>query len=361
MQFDLMTGNLTWARSAELAKALEAAGFSGMLFTEAGSVPWMQISAAAQAAPSLDFSTGIAVAFPRSPMISAQIAWELAENTRGRFRMGLGSQVKGHIERRYSAQWDKPAPQMRDYVGAFKACIRAFRREERLDYQGRYYSMNLLPAQWQPTRHDHEDIKIDISAVGPIMCGVAGELCDGIHVHPMHSMAYINNRLLPAVTKGAARAGRDPGEVDLMIPVFAVAGDTEEERARMKARAKTQIAFYGSTPNYAFQFDDLGFEGTTARLGALMRAGDLEAMAATISDEMLEHYAVVASWDDMADRLLERYRGTAGRVVVYLGESQMRRDPDHLARWGEIARAVRAARFPPFQGDHMTISYQFSL
>ena len=343
MQFDLMTGNLTWARSAELAKALEAAGFSGMLFTEAGSVPWMQIGAAAQAAPSLDFSTGIAVAFPRSPMISAQIAWELAENTRGRFRMGLGSQVKGHIERRYSAQWDKPAPQMRDYVGAFKACIRAFRREERLDYQGRYYSMNLLPAQWQPTRHDHEDIKIDISAVGPIMCGVAGELCDGIHVHPMHSMAYINNRLLPAVTKGAARAGRDPGEVDLMIPVFAVAGDTEEERARMKARAKTQIAFYGSTPNYAFQFDDLGFDGIGAKLNQLMREGDLNALQETISDDILDQFALVAGWDDMADRLIERYNGVASRVITYLTAEDSRKNPENLPRWGEIARAVAAA------------------
>ena len=334
MQFDLMTGNLTWARSAELAKALEAAGFSGMLFTEAGSVPWMQISAAAQAAPSLDFSTGIAVAFPRSPMISAQIAWELAENTRGRFRMGLGSQVKGHIERRYSAQWDKPAPQMRDYVGAFKACIRAFRREERLDYQGRYYSMNLLPVQWQPTRHDHEDIKIDISAVGPIMCGVAGELCDGIHVHPMHSMAYINNRLLPAVTKGAARAGRDPGEVDLMIPVFAVAGDTEEERARMKARAKTQIAFYGSTPNYAFQFDDLGFDGIGAKLNQLMREGDLNALQETISDDILDQFALVAGWDDMADRLIERYNGVASRVITYLTAEDISKNPE-TCRAGE--------------------------
>ncbi len=343
MQFDLMTGNLTWARSAELAKALEAAGFSGMLFTEAGSVPWMQISAAAQAAPSLDFSTGIAVAFPRSPMISAQIAWELAENTRGRFRMGLGSQVKGHIERRYSAQWDKPAPQMRDYVGAFKACIRAFRREERLDYQGRYYSMNLLPAQWQPTRHDHEDIKIDISAVGPIMCGVAGELCDGIHVHPMHSMAYINNRLLPAVTKGAARAGRDPGEVDLMIPVFAVAGDTEEERARMKARAKTQIAFYGSTPNYAFQFDDLGFDGIGTKLNHLMREGDLNALQETISDDILDQFALVAGWDDMADRLIQRYHGVASRVITYLTAEDISKNPENLPRWGEIARAVAAA------------------
>ena len=132
MEFDLMTGANSWKKSAELATKLQDAGFSGMLFTEAGQVPWMMIAAAATAAQSLTFTTGIAVAFPRSPMMSAQIAWELAENTQGRFRLGLGSQVKGHIERRYSAHWDKPAPQMRDYVKAFKACIRAFRQEEKL-------------------------------------------------------------------------------------------------------------------------------------------------------------------------------------------------------------------------------------
>ena len=121
MEFDLMTGGLTWKKSAELARQLESAGFSGMLFTESGTVPWMMIAAAATAAPKLHFTTGIAVAFPRSPMISAQVAWELAQNTEGRFRLGLGSQVRGHVVRRYGATWDKPAPQMRDYVEAWKA------------------------------------------------------------------------------------------------------------------------------------------------------------------------------------------------------------------------------------------------
>ena len=140
MHIDVMVGTMTWQESADLAVRLEEAGFSGMLFTEGGQVPWMSIAAAATASPKLDFATGIAVAFPRSPMISAQIAWELAHNTRGRFRMGLGSQVKGHIVRRYSAQWDKPAAQMRDYVSAFQASIRAFRGEERLAHSGPYYN-----------------------------------------------------------------------------------------------------------------------------------------------------------------------------------------------------------------------------
>jgi len=343
MKFDLMAGSSTWAATGSLAQDLEQAGFSGMLFTEAGQVPWMMIAAASLAAPTLDFCTGIAVAFPRSPMISAQIAWELAQNTGGRFRLGLGSQVRGHIERRYGATWDKPAPQMRDYVGAFKACIRAFRREEKLHHEGPYYNLSLLPAQWSPPRHDFEDVKIDISAVGPHMCRVAGELCDGIHVHPMHSMTYLENRLRPAVAAGAAKAGRRVEDIDLIVPVFAVPGDTPEERAPLVARAKTQIAFYGSTPNYAFQFDDLGFEGTTAKLGQLMKAGDIPGMAAAISDEMLEHFALVARWDDLADALLERYRGVASRVVMYLASEDIHRHPDHLPRWGEIARAVTAA------------------
>ena len=342
MEFDLMTGGLSWKESAELAVDLESAGFSGMLFTEAGSVPWMMIQAAAMAAPSLTFTTGIAVAFPRSPMISAQVAWEMAQNTEGRFRLGLGSQVRGHVERRYGAVFDKPAPHMRDYVGAFKACIRAFRGEEKLAHEGPYYSLSLLPPQWAPARHDFEDVKIDISAVGPLMCKVAGELCDGVHVHPMHSMPYLENRLLPAVAEGAARAGRDASEIDLIIPVFAIPGDSVEEQARATQVARTQIAFYGSTRNYAFQFDDLGFPGTTEKLGGMMKKGDIGGMANAITDEMLTHFTVAARWDDMADALRDRYAGVASRVVSYLAMDDLRQNPKNLSKWGEIAKALRS-------------------
>jgi len=338
-----MTGGMTWKKSAALARDLEGAGFSGMLFTEAGTVPWMMIAAAATAAPRLTFTTGIAVAFPRSPMISAQIAWELAQNTEGRFRLGLGSQVRGHVVRRYGALWDKPAPQMRDYVGAVKACLRAFRGEEKLSHDGPYYKLNLLPGQWAPPRHDWEDVKVDISAVGPLMCRVAGELCDGVHVHPMHSMHYLETRMLPALAEGAAKAGRKVEDLDLIIPVFAVPGDTPEARERMLQVARTQIAFYGSTPNYAFQFNDLGFEGMTPKLNAMMKAGDIGGMGKAITDEMLEHFAVVARWDDMADALVARYGGKAARVVSYLAMGDIAENPQHLTRWGEIAQAVRAA------------------
>lgn len=335
-----MTGAARWEETADLARKLQGAGFSGLLFTETSQTPFMQIAAAAMAAPDMYFTTGIAVAFPRSPMVAAAIAYELADNTGGRFRLGLGSQVRAHVERRYSAEFDRPAARLRDYVEAVKACWRAFNREEKLAHDGEFYSMSLLPRDWSPRPHDQE-MKVDISAVGPLMTKVAGEVADGVHVHPLHSMPYIENRLLPKLAQGAANASRDLDEVDLIIPVFACPGDTPEERAGYVSTAKRQIAFYGSTPNYAFQFDDLGFEGTTGKIRQKMKAGELDTLGELISDEMFENYAVVAKWDDMADQLLDRYGQTAARVVMYLGGGRMQADATHLAKWGEVARAVR--------------------
>ena len=343
MEFDVMTRATTWDNVAALARRVEAAGFSGMLFTEGHQVPWMNIAAASLAAPSLHFSTGIAIAFARSPMISAEIAWELAQNTKGKFRLGLGSQVKAHITRRYASLFDKPAPQMKDYVQAVKACLSAFRREGPLSHDGRYYKLSLLTEQWTPPRHDYEDVKVDISAVGPIMVRVAGEVADGVHVHPMHSMHYIEKNLLPGIAEGAARAGRDPAKIDKVVPVIVAAGNTPEERAVSIKEAKTTIAFYGATPNYAFQFDDLGYSGLQEKLRDCLRSNDTEHSQTLITDEILDQFAVVARWDDVADRMIERYKGIASRLVIYLASHWREVDPKVLERWGEVARAVRKA------------------
>jgi probable F420-dependent oxidoreductase len=329
MELDVMARADSWQKIAGFARGLESVGISGMLFTETGQVPWMMIAAAAQAAPSLHYSTGIAVAFPRSPMISAQIAWELAANTKGRFRLGLGSQVKPHIVRRY--------------VLAVKACFRAFRGEGRLDHDGAFYKLNLLTSHWSPPRHDYEDIKVDMSAVNPLMLKVAGEVADGLHVHPMHSMQYIQNRVLPAIREGAESAGRALSQIDLIVPVLAIAGDTPDERRNLLREAKATIGFYGATPGYAFQFDDLGYEGMRDKLSAALRDGGPDVLADLVTDEMLEQFALVARWDDMADKLVDRYKGKATRVVMYLARTSILENPANLAKWGEIARAVRAA------------------
>lgn len=338
-----MTGNNPLAEMARLAVEWEQAGFGGITLTETGRTAYLSAAVAAVAAPSLSLTTGIAVAFPRSPMITASTAWELAEATGGKFMLGLGTQVKAHIERRFGSPFDPPGPRLREYVQAVKACFRAFNGEEKLDFAGEYYKLSLLPAAWLPGRIEWPDIPVYISAVGPWMTRMAGEVADGIHVHPLHSLPYLNEVLLPKVAEGAALANRSVNDVKLAVPVFTIVGDSEEERAPWKDRARSQIAFYGSTRNYAFQFEMLGFEGVSAQLNDRLKAGDIPGMSALITDEMLTHYAVTATWDELADKLVDRYRGVADRLIMYFAQPPMQQDPTTTGKWGEIARAVRNA------------------
>lgn len=343
MRMNLMSGPQELHAIQKLAQDAERAGFSGITFTEAGRTAYLSVAAAALATEKLEFSTGIAVAFPRSPMITAGIAWELQDASRGRFRLGIGTQVRAHITRRYGAEFDPPGPRMRDYVTALRAIFLAFQGKEPLNHRGPYYELTLLNPMWSPGSIDYDAPAIDVAAVGPYMVKMAGELCDGIHVHPLHSLKYITDVLEPAVAEGAARADRDPAEVELLIPVLTIVGDSEEEKASARAFCRQQVVFYGSTPNYALQFDLLGFDGTTARLRERQKAGDMAGMLEVISDEMLDHYTVDAKWDELADRLIERYRGRASRLIMYTAGMDYARDPSSIDRWGEVARAVAGA------------------
>ncbi len=226
---------------------------------------------------------------------------------------------------------------------AVQACFRAFGGEERLAYDGKYYQFSLLPGQWSPAKHPYRDIKVDVSAVGPWMSRMAGEVADGVHVHPLHSIRSLQDVLIPRLAEGAARVDRDVDDVDLIIPVFAIVGDSQEEQAATKDFAKQQIGFYGSTRNYAFQFEILGFEGLSASLNERLKAGDLEGMKALVSDDVLEHFSVTARWSELADRLVDRYQGTATRLVMYSAQADIATNPTNLAKWGATAKAVRAS------------------
>ena len=342
VRFDFMTAGGRLQDVAALARKTERAGFSGLVITETSRTAYVGSAAAVLATEELEVGTGIAVAFPRSPTVTAAAAWELADASGGRFHLGLGSQVRAHVERRYSSPFDPPGPRLREYVLAVRALFRAFQGTEQLNFSGDFYRLSLLPPAWNPGPIAHPDVAIYVAAVGPWMLRMAGEVADGVHVHPFHSRAYLDQVLRPAVAEGAGRAGRDAADVKLVVPVFTVVGDTEEEREPWRAMARSQIAFYGSTRNYAHQFDLLGFEGASARLNERLKANDIPGMAALVTDEMLEHYAVTATWDELADRLVERYAGVADRLVMYLAEPMCQRDPAHWGRWGEVAKDVRA-------------------
>jgi probable F420-dependent oxidoreductase len=315
-------------RAADLARA----GFDGLWLAEAGRTAYLTCVASALAAPALRIGTAVATAFPRSPMVTAQIAWELAEATRGRFVLGLGTQIKAHIERRFSTTYDRPGARLREYVLALRAIFRAFQGTDRLDFQGEFYRFNLL-GMWSPGPIEHPDVPIYLAAVRPWMLRACGEVADGVHVHPFHSRRYLDEVIRPNVAAGAAKAGRDPSAVKLACPVFTIVGDTEEERAEWRQRARFQIAFYGSTPAYKGVFELHGWHGVSERLTQLQRQGDLSAMAECITGEMLDVYAVTSTWADLPNSLVAKYGDVAECLVFYFANEAWERGPALMERW----------------------------
>jgi probable F420-dependent oxidoreductase len=338
MKFDLMGGGLPLRRFAELARDAAAAGFSGIVVTETTRTAYLSCAAGALAAD-IDLLTGIAVAFPRSPMITAQVAWELAEATGGRFRLGLGSQVRAHIERRFGAAFEPGGPRLREYVLAVRACYAAFRGAP-LDFDGTFWQLSLLPASWSPGDIPCPDPPIDVAAVNPWMLRMAGEVADGVHVHPLNHAIYIERSVRPEIEAGAKAAGRSADDIALIIPTFAAPGSNADEQQRRREDARRQVAFYGSTPNYAFIFEQLGREGVTARIRERQKAGDVEGMAAVIDDDLLAHFCVSGDWAEVADGVVARYGGVADRVVAYFAGTAWQEDAGSLGPWGELARDV---------------------
>jgi probable F420-dependent oxidoreductase len=342
MAIDCMTSGQRLREVQRLARDAEDAGFDALWFTEGGRTAYLGCTAAALATERITIGTAIAVAFPRSPMITASCAWELADTTDGRFVLGLGTQVKAHIERRYSTVYDHPGPRLREYVLATRAIFRAFQGLEPLQFEGEFYRFTLLGETWSGGRIDHPDVPIYVAGVRPWMLRMAGEVSDGLHVHPFHSVKYLREVVRPEVAAGAEAAGRSLDDVPLVCPVLTIVGDTEEEREAWRRRARFQLAFYGSTRTYSQVFEVHGWHGVAERLHELQRAGDLAGMSEQITDEMLEVYAVESTWDDLAERLVERYDGVGDRLVMYFAGTGYRDDPGVFERWGSVAERFHA-------------------
>jgi probable F420-dependent oxidoreductase len=295
----------------------------------------------------LRLGTAVAIAFARSPATLAYTAWDLAQASSGRFILGLGTQVKAHIERRYSAAYDRPGPRLREYVLALRQIFTSFQTGAPLQFEGEFYRFTIgkLGDAWSAGPIADPDVPIFLAGVRPWMLRMIGEVADGLHVHPFHSRRYLEEVIRPNVDAGMLVAARPPGSVVFTCPVLTIVGDTEEERERWRRRARVQLAFYGSTRTYRGVFELHGWAGVAERLHELQRAGDLAGMAATITDEMLDVYTVTASWDELAGRLVARYEGLADRLIMYFSGSAWREDRSTIDRWREVAAAVRSA--PP--------------
>ncbi|HEX7095776.1 MAG TPA: TIGR03617 family F420-dependent LLM class oxidoreductase [Acidimicrobiales bacterium] len=341
MQIDAMNAGGRLQDTQRFAREVEAAGLDGLWITEGGRTPFLQCAAAALATSRITIGTAVAVAFPRSPFVTASSAWELADASGGRFILGLGTQVRAHVERRYGVAYAPPGPRLRDYVAAVRACWRAFQSGEPLDHRGEFYELTIGKlGAWSGGPIEHPDIPVYLAGVRPWMLQMIGAVADGVHVHPFHSRRYLDEVVLPNIATGRERAGRRDDAVRVVVPVMTVVGDTEAERARLREHARFQIAFYGSTRTYADVFEIHGWHGLSTRLHELQRAGDTAGMAAAITDEMLHTYALESSWDELADRLVERYAGVADRVVMYTLGNTWRHDESVMARWADVATGL---------------------
>lgn len=305
-------------QAGAVARAAEAVGFGALWTPETRHNPFFPLLLAAEHTERIQLGTAVAIAFARSPLVTAHAAWDLQALSGGRFILGLGTQVKAHIERRYGMAWGPPVPRLRDYIGALRAIWAAWQSGERLDYRGRYYRHTLMSPFFNPGPIADPQIPIYIAGVNAGLARLAGELCDGFHVHPFHSVKYLNELVRPQIAAGAAKAGRSPQDVTLASSVFIITGADEAAIEGMRRFVREQIAFYASTPTYRAVLACHGWEEVGEQLSRLAAARRWEEMSQLVSDEMLAQFAVEAPLDQLGRALKERYAGVLDRVSAYV-------------------------------------------
>jgi probable F420-dependent oxidoreductase len=312
--------------------AIEAAdmGYDGFFTAETQYDPFFPITHAAAAAPDLELGTAIAVAFPRSPTVMAMTAWDLARQSDGRFLLGLGTQVRGHVVRRFSALWaGKPASQLREYIEAMRAVWDSWQNGTPLDYSGEFYKLSLMTPFFNPGPIRHPDVPVYIAGVGPYLSALAGEMCDGFHVHPFHTIPYLDQLVLPNMGEAATRAERSLDDVDVVTTVFVMTGRNDEEIAQSMEPVRQQISFYASTPSYRPVLEASGWD-FGSELHAMSKRGEWDKMASAVPDEALEGVGVIAPIDELAAAIKDRYGDRVQRVGFYSLGSALMEDHDAL-------------------------------
>ena len=317
MKIDTQLRDVPFGRVGEEALRYERMGFDCAWTFEASHNPFLPLALAAAATRRLEVGTNIAVAFARSPFAMAQAAWDLQRGSGGRFHLGVGTQVRAHVERRFSMPFDRPAARVTDYIRCVRAIWDSFQNGVRPSYEGPFYQFRLLSPFFDPGPIDHPDIPIYLAGVNERMCRAAGEVADGFHVHPMHSVGYLRDVVRPAVGAGARAAGREGAAFTLYAPVFAVTGESERERSAAEREVRRQVAFYASTPSYRALLEYHGLGGIGKELSALMRRGEVDAMPRLVPDALLDEVAIAAPPASVPTELRRRYEGLLDRVSLY--------------------------------------------
>ena len=322
------------------AKELEAAGYSGAWTAETNHDPFLPLLLGAEHTETLELGTSIAVAFARNPMTLANLAWDLQAYSGGRFILGLGSQIKPHITKRFSMEWSHPAARMREMVLAIRAIWDTWLTGAPLQFRGEFYTHTLMTPFFTPAASDLDGFgvpKVYLAGVGELMTEVAGEVCDGFLCHGFTTERYLREVTIPALERGRAKAGTSMEGFSIMGPSFVVTGANDEEMEKAAAGTRQQIAFYGSTPAYRTVLELHGWGGLQDELNALSKQGEWVKMGELIDDEILNTFAVVGTPEDVAPELHRRYGDVIDRVSFY---APYQSDPD---RWRQVLDAIKAS------------------
>ena len=328
-----LIGDLT--KVSERVKALEAAGYDGAMTAEVSSDPFFPLLIAAEHSERIELMTSIAVAFARTPMALAQIGHDLNVYSKGRFILGLGSQIRPHITRRFSMPWSRPAARMREFILAMRAIWDCWNEGKPLAFTGEFYTHTLMTPMFTPAKSQFGPPRVFLAAVGPRMTEVAGEVADGLIAHAFTTERYMREVTIPALERGLAKSGRDRASFELTCPVFIVTGADDAATSGSRQGVASQIAFYGSTPTYRPVLELHGWGDLGVELTKLSKEGRWGEMGGLIDSDVLEAFAIEAEPDQVAPRLLERYGDVMDRVLfTFAGDPATQRSQMEALRKG---------------------------
>jgi probable F420-dependent oxidoreductase len=325
------------SKAGKAAKEAEEAGYSGIWTAETSHDPFFPLLLAAEHTESIELGTSIAVAFARNPMLLANVGYDLQAFSGGRFILGLGSQIKPHIEKRFSMPWSHPAARMREMILAIRAIWDSWDTGAKLDFRGEFYKHTLMTPFFNPGPNPHGHARIFLAGVGSLMTEVAGEVCDGFICHGFTTERYLREVTLPALERGRAKVGKSMDGFEIVGPSFVVTGTNEDELTAAAQGTRQQIAFYGSTPAYRPVLDLHGWGDLQDELNSLSKQGEWVKMGDLIDDEVLTTFAVMGEPEAIAPELHRRYGDCIQRISFY---APYRSDPD---RWRGVLKALKAA------------------
>ncbi len=332
-----LTGSI--GNAGQRAADLESAGYSGAWTAETAHDPFLPLAVAASTTTEIELGTSIAVAFARNPMLLANIGWDLQALSRGRFVLGLGSQIKPHITKRFSMEWSRPAARMREMIQAVRAIWDTWESGTPLQFRGEFYRHTLMTPFFTPDAAELGDSgvpRIFLAGVGTLMTEVAGEVCDGFFCHGFTTEKYLREVTIPALERGRARAGASMADFEIVGPSFVVTGTNDEQMERAATATRQQIAFYGSTPAYRGVLEIHGWGGLQDELNTLSKQGRWAEMGELVDDEILNTFAVVAAPEEVAPELGRRYGDVIDRVSFY---APYESDPE---RWTGVMEGIKA-------------------